>query len=161
MASNRRVSTTLVLMLVAAACNQAPVPQFTAADDAAIRALNVAASKAIEAGDWAAWAALYEPTALLQPPNARTIAGREALVSWGKTFPPVETSRWSNETVWGEGNLAFMTADYVLRIKDVPADSGKQLASLRRQPDGSWRVVAISFNSNLPAASPAPTTGKP
>lgn len=161
MATNRRGRTTLVLALCAAACNQAPVPQFTTADDAAIRALNVAAGKAIEAGDWAAWAALYEPAGLVQPPNARTVTGREALVSWGKAFPPVEASRFSNETIWGEGNLAFMTADYVLKIKDAPADSGKELASLRRQADGSWKVVAISFNSNFPAVSPAPTTGKP
>ena len=60
--------------------------------------------------------------------------------------------------VSGEGNMAYGSSSYVLKLKDLPADTGKQLVVFRRGADGKWKVAAASYSSDLPIPTPPPAT---
>lgn len=133
---------------------QPPAAQFTAADEAAIRGRFDSSLGYIRANDWTAWAGGFREDAILQPPNGPTVSGRAALDAWGHAFPPIENISWTNVQVWGEGDMAYATSAYGLKLKDQPADSGKQLVVLRRGASGTWETVAVSFNSDVPLPAP-------
>jgi ketosteroid isomerase-like protein len=124
--------------------------QFTQQDQAAVRQLFDDCIRYVNAADWTSWAGIYAEDGFLQPPNAPVIRGRAELVAWGQAFPPIESFAFSNVQVWGEGNLAYGVSGYTLKVKDAPADTGKQLCVFRRGQDGRWKVVAASFSSDLP-----------
>jgi ketosteroid isomerase-like protein len=123
---------------------------FTAQDQAALRGMVDTCARYINAGNWTAWAALYSEDGRLQPPNAPAITGRANLVAWGQAFPEIEALSFFNVELWGEGNIAYGTSGYTLKLKDLPPDTGKQLVVWRRSADRKWSVVAASFNSDLP-----------
>jgi ketosteroid isomerase-like protein len=124
--------------------------QFTAQDEAALRGMFDAAIRYIKADDWASWARQYDDDGLLQPPHAPVVRGRAELQEWGQAFPEIEDLSFSNVKVSGEGNLAYGTSSYTLKLKGQAPDTGKQLVVFRRKPDGSWKLVAANFNSDLP-----------
>jgi ketosteroid isomerase-like protein len=133
-----------------------PRPQFTAQDEAQVRAVFDSALAYIKKGDWASWSALFSEDAFLQPPNGATVSGRARLRTWGEAFPPIESATWPNVQVWGgDGNIAYGTSAWTLKLRGLPADSGKQLAVLRRNANNKWEVVAVSFNSDFPIPSSA------
>jgi ketosteroid isomerase-like protein len=123
---------------------------FTAQDQAALRGMVDTCARYINAGNWTAWAALYSEDGRLQPPNAPAITGRANLVAWGQAFPKIEAISFFDVELWGEGNIAYGTSGYTLKLKDLPPDTGKQLVVWRRSADRKWSVVAASFNSDLP-----------
>jgi ketosteroid isomerase-like protein len=127
---------------------------FTAQDQTALRSMFDAAIRMINAGDWAAWAAQYAEDGLLQPPNGPTVRGRPDLLEWGRAFPPIEELAFSGVETHGEGSLAWGRSEYTLRLKGQAPDTGKQLVVFRRAADGAWKIVAASFNSDLPVPGP-------
>ena len=126
---------------------------FTAQDEATLRGMFDASIRSINAGDWNSWAAMYSEDGRLQPPNAALITGRANLVAWGQAFPQIDALTFFKVEVWGEGNIAYGTSGYTLKVKDLPPDTGKQLIVWRRTADGEWKIVAASFNSDLPVPS--------
>jgi hypothetical protein len=49
-----------------------------------------------------------------------------------------------------------------MTIHGLPPDTGKQVAVMRRSADSKWKVVAVSWNSDLPmptASEPAAAAG--
>jgi ketosteroid isomerase-like protein len=130
---------------------------FTAQDQAALRGTFDTCARYINAGNWTAWAALYSEDGRLQPPNAPVITGRANLVAWGQAFPEIEAISFFDVELWGEGNLAYGTSGYTLKLKELPSDTGKQLVVWRRSSDRKWSVVAASFNSDLPMPGTAGT----
>jgi len=149
--TSRALWATSVVVLVGC---QPAAPQFTPQDEAAVRGVFDSSLKSLRAGDWAAWAGSFSDDGILQPPNAPTVTGRAALEAWGHAFPPIDSVSWPNVQVHGEGNLAYGTSDWTLKIRNMPPDHGKQLAVLRRAAGGKWEVVAVSFNSDVPLAPP-------
>ena len=147
----RRAPLSLVIPLLIG-CQ--PRSQFTAQDEAQVRAVFDSALTYVQKGDWASWSALFSEAAFLQPPNGATVSGRARLRAWGEAFPPIESATWPNVQVsGGDGNIAYGTSAWTLKLKGLPADSGKQLAVLRRNGNGKWEVVGVSFNSDLPLPS--------
>jgi len=124
--------------------------RFTQQDQTAVRQLFDDCIRYVNAGDWTSWAGMYAEDGFLQPPNAPVARGQAELLAWGQAFPPIERFAFSDVQVWGEGNFAYGVSGYALKVKDLPADNGKQLCVFRRGQDGRWRVVAASFNSDLP-----------
>jgi ketosteroid isomerase-like protein len=57
-------------------------------------------------------------------------------------------------------DLAYSTGAYALAMKDPegkPTDKERFMEVWKRQPDGSWKAVADTCNSDLPApAGPPP-----
>jgi ketosteroid isomerase-like protein len=129
--------------------SQARPAEWTAQDADDVRKLFDDAVRHIRAKNWTTWAAMWSEDAVLQPPNAPEVKGRAAILAWGRAFPPVEDLTVSNVQVWGDGNLAYGTSAYAMRIKGSAPDTGKQLIVFRRSPGGKWEVVAGSTNSDL------------
>ena len=124
-------------------------------DAATLRATFDSTVQRIRAGNYAAWAEEFSDDARFYAPNAPPVIGRAAVLAWGQALPPVEQFGFSDVQIAGAGNLAYGTSAYTLKLKDLPADSGKQLVVFERANDGRWEVVAGSFNSNLPLPQPA------
>ena len=147
--------------LLIAAC-QAPQPAtLSSTDETALRAIFEKAVIAARANDWPAFAALFSDDAQYHPPNSATVVGREAIQKWGESGPKIEAIEFPDVRVWGAGIYAYGTAGYKITAQGAPEDSGKQLVVFRRDGVDKWQVVAVSWNSNLPApaaAQAAPVT---
>ena len=156
----RRTLTGLAAALIVLGACQSPPAPLTAADQSTLRAMFDSVVSEVNSSRWDAWAAHYAENGVLQRPNGPKVTGRPAILAWGKAFPPIESLSFSNVEVMGEGNLAYGTSSYALKLKDMPQDTGKQLVVFRRTA-GAWEVMAASFNSDLPLAAPAPASPPP
>lgn len=152
---SRHYASAVLIALTAVAC-KASAPTFTSADEAVVRGEFDSTAAWFPAGKFDQWAGLWTDDAVLQPPHAKAVQGHDALLAWAKTFPPMESAQFSNVKVWGEGNVAYGTSDYALKMKGAPPDTGKQLVVFRRQSDGRWMAVAGAFNSDIPLPATPP-----
>lgn len=93
------------------------------------------------------------------PPNAELAEGRDGVREFVLEFTQAEgwSVRWepTRVEVSPAGNLAYAIGRYQFSLTDPDGnaveDRGKFLDTLRKAADGSWKVTAISFNSDLPA----------
>lgn len=107
-----------------------------------------------------AYAATGTEDLLLLPPNAGRVEGRKAVRDWTQQF--TSATDWSPSwkadqiEVAASGDLAYAVGHYELSLKDTKgnavADKGKFLDTLKKQPDGKWKLTVIAFNSDLPVA---------
>lgn len=153
-----RAATLATLTLALTACGS-PSAQFTAADEAEVRALFDSTVTRVKAGDWTSWAGEFTDSAVFHPSNTKVLNGRGAILAWGQAFPPIEQISMWDVHVWGEGNLAYGTSAIAIKVKDAPVDTSKQLVVFQRSPAGRWDIAAVSLNSDLPAAPAAPVAG--
>jgi ketosteroid isomerase-like protein len=109
-------------ILAVGGCQARPA-EFTTDDESTVRAMFDSTVANIRAGDWTTWSQQFTDNAVLQPPNAKPVTGRAAILAWGKAFPPVEEISFSNVQVAGDGNMAYGTSVYVLKLK---GDSGSK-----------------------------------
>jgi hypothetical protein len=151
----------LSCVLLAGACQQPA--QFTAADEAAVRGIFDSTVVWFKAKKFESWASNFAEGSYLQPPNAKTVSGRGGLLAWANAFPPLDELAFTNVKIAGEGNMAYGSSDYALKVQGAPPDTGKQLGVFRRAAGGKWEIVGVSFSSDLPvpAAAPAPPAKAP
>ena len=127
-------------------------------DEAAIRAVDSAWGRAASAGDADALTALYTSDATLLPPNepaAKGEAVRKFNANMAKAFSgPFELT---TEAVEGRGDLAYSVGTYRATLtprktgaKALPTEEGKFLEVLKKQADGSWKIVYDMWSSNGP-----------
>lgn len=144
----------------AAGVESAAAPaSFSAEDEAAVRAVDAAWAKAATAGDAEALTALYASDATLLPPDELPAKGEEmkkynAAMTGGFTGPIELTTT----AVEGHGDLANAVGTYRATLtpkkpgaKPLPVEEGKYVEVLKRQPDGSWKIVYDIWNRNAPA----------
>ena len=131
---------------------------FTEQDAANVRAVFDSVVTDVRAANWTAWANRFAEDARFFPANARTVQGRPAMIAWVQTFPPVESFSFENVQVSGDGELAYGTSAVLIKLKDLPPDTAKQLVVLKRDSTNAsnWHVVAVSLNSDLPIPAPPP-----
>jgi ketosteroid isomerase-like protein len=160
--SLRHVPRLLPGLLLIAACRPAPV-DLTTEDRAAIAQVVDDVARTLRAGEFAAWAGLFSEHAVIFPPNAPAVRGRDVIQRWGQGFPPIEELTFFNLELSGRGDVAYATSDYSFTMRGFPPDTGKQLWAFRRSARKTWEVAAASYNSNLPVASqqePSPPVRK-
>jgi uncharacterized protein (TIGR02246 family) len=163
-----------LVLLALAACQSAPKAEtesmgagaapaaaapagLSAEDETAIREADVAWAKAASAGDAAAITAFYASDAVLLPPGSPPLKGSEEI---GKFFSGM-TSNFSGpfelktSGVEGRGDLAFSTGEYTATLtpkkagaKPMPAEHGKYIGVMKKQPDGSWKLIYDIWNTN-------------
>jgi ketosteroid isomerase-like protein len=138
-----------VAAVTLAACSPRPA-EFSAEDEANIRAMLEARVAYIRVGDWVNWSLQHADSIIIQPANAPSIRGRAAILAWGQSIPPIDSLRLSSIQVWGEGNLAYATNVTRLKLRDQPPVAGKELMVFRRVRGGNWQVVAFSLSSDVP-----------
>jgi ketosteroid isomerase-like protein len=150
------------LMMLASGCKQ-PTADTRAADAQTIRDLDAQWSKTAAAHDVDGTVAYYSDDASVLPPNAPIATNKEAIrAGWAASVGPgVDFSFQSNKVeVASSGDMAYDVGTYAVSMKDAQGnpvtDRGKYVAVWKKQPDGKWKAVADTWNSDLPvAAAPA------
>ena len=159
--------------MIGAACSPAPSgsmkPDSTAManDMAAITKVRDDWAAAWKAGNVAAIAALYAPGAYAMDNNAPTAVGPEGVTAMMNTMmtqmKPVDVTLTPQKTEMS-GDMAYDRGMYHMTLQPtaagapVMADSGRYLVILRKQADGSWKLVEEIGNSPVPL--PIPTMQK-
>lgn len=127
------------------------------ADVAAIRSIMQEAMAAHRAGNSERFADLFTEDGVLLPDGAPAVSGRASIAAWARTFFDAYRSAPTIEPVEIEiaGDWAF--AHDAISGSLTPKAGGaaielnaKEVAVFRRQPDGSWKVARVIFNSNNP-----------
>jgi ketosteroid isomerase-like protein len=154
------------LMLIAG-CNSAPPPVDTKAVEDAVRAADVAWSKAAGAMDVAATNSYYADDAVVMPPNMPVVTTHDGTQkAWASMLVPGNSLAWTPSTVTaaGSGDMAFVQGTYTASMKGPDGktmpDTGKYLEVWKKQADGSWKAVDDIWNSDMPVAAPAPVAKK-
>jgi len=154
----RRAFGAIGLVLVSLACQSQPVSTFTDADRAAIDATTDAAlAISNETGDWVEYVnTYYAPDAVVMPPNTTMVEGREAIIAFLQSFPPISDFRSETIHMEGAGDIAYVHGTYSMFLmvpgsEEPVSDVGKFMEVWKRQPDGGWKVAFDIFNSDLPA----------
>jgi uncharacterized protein (TIGR02246 family) len=134
-----------------------------AADEQALRDLDAQWSKAAEAKDLDKTVSYYADDAIVMPPNASAATTKEAIRSAWKEMltTPGAAISWkaTNVEVAKAGDLAYVSGTYEETMTDASGNSvkdhGKYVEIFKKQADGTWKVVADIWNSDLPASAPA------
>src|ERR1700680_1696289 len=146
----------LVVLLSSATGQQSSATRATG--EAAIRAADAAGLKAAQAKDVAGATANYADDASWLPPHAPIVQGKEAIRSaWAQLLTiPGLTIDWqiTKVEVSRAGDMAYTLYKYEMTMgapNGAPIqDSGKDMAVWKKQADGTWKMVADTFNSDLP-----------
>ena len=159
------------LLILGAGCKSRPQETATAGDKsdavaaslsdedkASVRAVDAQWAQAAKAGDGAAIAALYTTDAVLLPPGEDMVKGDAAKKYWvdfanGYSGP----TELNTMAVEGGGNVATAVGSYSMTLtprkagaKPMPTEEGKYLEVLKRQDDGSWKIIYDMWSPNAP-----------
>ncbi len=162
-----RYRTVLMLTLASffcASCKNEP-PDTRAQDERAIRDADAATLKAAQANDVDGAVANYADDASWLPPNSPLVHSKTAIrAGWAKlTGNPGFTIDWqiNKLEVARSGDLAYTIYTYQMALDGANGkpitDQGKDMAVWKKQPDGAWKMVADTFNSDLAVKSQAKT----
>ncbi len=154
----RRLGLFLVALLVFATGGCAPTTDVEA-DEAAIRETTNEWMNAANAKDVERLVDLYAADASLFPPNAPLVTGKGAIGTVWSEFiesPGFATSLQTTKVeISRAGDLAYMVGTFEDTMNDPEGnpvtDRGKWVVTLKKQPDGAWKIVADIWNSDLPA----------
>lgn len=154
------LSLTLAL-LGCGSTEKAPAPDLKAAE-AAIQKFDEDWVKAAQTHQADAWVAFYADNAVILPPNEKTATTREDIrksIAGLMGLPGLKIS-WkpTKVEVAASGDLGYLYGTYDMSF-DGPkgqriSDQGKILEIVKKQPDGSWKCIVDTWNSDLPAAPP-------
>jgi uncharacterized protein (TIGR02246 family) len=128
-----------------------------------IRELEHKAREAAKAKDLDRYVSFYADDAVLLWPGASMVTGRAAIREFMRVFFSMPDFSLSFETAHVEvsraGDFAYTCGTNKVTLVNPNGekmkDSGKYLTVYRKQSDGTWKVVADTGNSDLPA--PVPT----
>ena len=129
----------------------------------ALRDLDAQWSAAAGAKDIDKTVSYYSENAVVMPPNAPSATTRETIRSAWKemlTSPGAAVSwKATKVEVAKSGDLACVSGTYEETTIDASGkpvnDRGKYVEIFKKQADGTWKVVADIWNSDLPATAPA------
>ena len=140
----------------------APAPDTRAEDERALRDSDAQWSKAAGAKDVEQFVSFFADASSELPPNAPMLTGKEAIRKWASEFMAQQVAlSWqpTKVEVSRAGDIGYEIITYQLTInnpKGKPVtDHGKGLTVWKKQPGGNWKVVADTFNSDLPEAGAA------
>jgi ketosteroid isomerase-like protein len=147
-------------LLLAGACRGRSEPEQPAAVEvAAAGAVDRLFTAALIAGNAEAIARLYDEDALLLPPEALPVRGREGIQGfWGGLLRSYDVHLTvGNDRFEIRGDRAYVVGHYRMETKpkstEVPVlapEDGKFLEVLKRQPDGSWSYLVDMYSANAP-----------
>ena len=151
----KTLAVTLTLGLAAAICLAADTKI-----EQALRDLDAQWSAAAAAKDLDKTVSYYSADAVVMPPNAPSATTKEAIRSAWKEMltSPGAAISWkaTKVEVAKSGDLAYVSGTYEETMTDASGkpvkDHGKYVEIFKKQADGTWKVVADIWNSDLPAA---------
>jgi ketosteroid isomerase-like protein len=126
--------------------------------EAAIRQQDDAWLKAIGGRQLDATVSYYADGAVLLAPNLPIARTKDEIrQTWSQVFASIPAGAPFNSgttrvEVADSGDFAYSQGFY--SIGNPPIDKGKYLEVWKKQPNGAWKAIADTFNSDMPA-SPA------
>ena len=164
MSQFRKMAIIATGMIALAGCAPTAPPANTAADEAAVHAVDAAWFKANAAGDADAKAVLYAEDGVWAAPGAPAARGRAAIAETFKkdaadaAAAGLSGKPGASSDVGVSGDLAWSSGTYTVTDKSgTTVDAGKYLSVLKRK-DGKWQILRDMYNSDAapPAAAAAP-----
>ncbi len=155
---------TLVVFGCTSTSQQPPAqPDTRAADEAAVRKTDADWAAAAQSKQVDAWVAFYSDDAVILPPNDAAATSKDSIrkTVGGLLGLPGLSVKWqaTKVEVARSGDIAYASGTYELGFKGPKgkpvADHGKYVEVWKKQPDGGWKCVVDTWNSDLPAM-PAP-----
>lgn len=140
-----------------AAC--APQARTSAAgEQETVKAADAALQQAVAAKDLDKIMVHYADDAVLMPAAEPVINGKAAITEEWKhilAIPDLEnTSKLARVEVAAANDLAYTMGSYRSRMMgeagSLVDEPGKWLSIWRRQPDGKWRIIVETYNTDIP-----------
>jgi ketosteroid isomerase-like protein len=145
------------VLLVASGCQKASAPAVDPkASEQAVKDADVAWSKAAEGHDLINVLAYYAGDAVVMPAHEAMLTNKaDMLKSWTALLDKNNSISW--KPVWVEsaksGDLVYVVGTYMRTMKvgkgKPVTDRGKYLEVWKKQDDGTWKVEADTWNSDL------------
>lgn len=149
-----------VLSLLTLACQSGGGGAALAEPDRnAIREQTAMFSDAVNSKDFAKATSQYTDDAVFLPAYSPAVSGKANIQRWMEAFPTFTNFKAVSEEIEGTGDLAYNRGTYEMDMGPVH-DTGKWIEILRKQPDGTWKVIRDIFNSDMPPTMPAADTAK-
>ena len=138
-----------------------PAPAADTKIEQALRDLDAQWSKDAGTKDVDKTVSYYAESAVVMPPNAASATTKEAIRSAWKEMltSPGAAISWkaTKVEVATSGDLAYVSGTYEETMTDASGkpvkDHGKYVEIFKKQADGTWKVVADIWNSDLPASA--------
>jgi uncharacterized protein (TIGR02246 family) len=161
MLRNTSLIVCLTLAVLAVGCSNAPAPppDTRVADVQAAKDLEAAAIKNANAKDVEKWAGFFAEDASGLFPGAGILNGRAAIKAAIASLcadPNFSLSLQSTRAMASKGgDMAYLQGTYIMTMTDPKTkkpmmDKGKYLTVFTKQPDGSWKAIVDTFNSDSP-----------
>jgi uncharacterized protein (TIGR02246 family) len=123
-----------------------------------LRTLDAKLGQAVDAKDAAAIAAFYADDAILMPTAEPVVRGKAAITEEWKhilAIPAFQNeSKLGGVEVASAGDLAYTYGSYRAKLMGedgkLATEPGKWLTIWKKQPDGGWRIVVESYNTDVP-----------
>ncbi len=133
-----------------------------AATERTLREVDAQWAAAAQARDFEKVISYYSATAIELPPNAPARKTKEAIhKSWAALInTPGASLNWEpiRVEVSESHEMGYIAGIYEYTETDAAGkktvDRGKYLEVMRKIDDGTWKCVAVSWNSDLPASVP-------
>ena len=114
--------------------------------------------QAMETNDPAALGRLVTAEVVLMPPHSEAVAGRQGVVDWFAgvvAHARTKAVGVPRREVMLAGDLAIERGSFTWRVAPAAGgsdveDQGNFVAVWQRQPEDSWKVVRLIWNSTLP-----------
>ena len=128
-------------------------PNLSPQDMAAIQRCHDDFSRSMVTKDFETASRTYDDNAVLMPPNHPAVRGRNAIKEWMAGFPPVLQFKIEIEESDARADLAYVRGAFSMAFQPEGApgpieEIGKYLEVRKKQPDGSWLLIADIFNSD-------------
>jgi ketosteroid isomerase-like protein len=95
----------------------------------------------------------YSEDAILFPPNAKSVMGREAIIVFYQNYPPMSDFNQKIEEMEVLGDYAYLRLNWSIPVKQTGLnsyiDTGIILCIMRKQNDGSWKIWREIWNSDI------------
>ena len=151
----------LALAVLTIGCSNAPAPppDTRAADVQAVKDVEAAWVKDTAAKDADKWASYFAEDGSGLYPGAGILNGKEAIkAAFAPYFAdPNFSLTWESTRAMASkgGDMVYSQGTYTMTVtnpktKKPITDKGKYLTIYTKQADGSWKVVADTYNSDSP-----------
>jgi ketosteroid isomerase-like protein len=150
------------LVLFLPGCSQQQ-PDTRAADEAALRAADLAWAKAADSKQLDSTLTFYADDAIGMYPNAPMLTSKESIrkaLADAFALPGFsEKCELVNAVAPRSGDIGYTYGTYVATMNDAKGkpmtDHGKYLTIWKKQADGKWKVAVDMENTDMPLPPPA------
>ena len=96
----------------------------------------------------------YSEDAILFPPNAKSITGREAIIVFYQNYPPMSDFNQEIKEMEVLGDYVYLRLNWSIPVKQTGlnpsyTDMGVIFCILRKQNDGNWKIWREIWNSDI------------